>query len=104
MVIDPSSLIGQPLRLRRIGEDDHVVLVRDLTSGRIMSKTMAGGTTAWFWTVTGPYLPPELQPASGEAETLDEAKACFKSKFGAWLHWAVAQGGDVHWHGGATPQ
>lgn len=29
-----------------------------------------------------------LQPSSGEAETLPEAKAAFRVKFDAWLTWA----------------
>lgn len=97
-LIDPASLVSQPLRLRRTAEDDFAVLVADLIAGRIMRKAVAGGFEVWFWTLTGPYVPPQLRPVQGDAETLDEAKEAFKGKFLSWLHWAATQGGDVHWH------
>lgn len=97
-LIDPARLVSQPLRLRRTAEDDYAVVVADLIAGRIMRKPIAGGVEVWFWTMTGPYVPPQLRPLSGDAETLDDAKDAFKAKFLAWLHWAATQGGDVQWH------
>lgn len=100
-LVHPFKLIDQPLRLRRTAGDDYTVLVADLTAGRIMRKPMAGGGENWLWSLTGPYLPPGLQPSYGDCLSLDLAKDAMKAKFQAWLHWAVAQGGDVHWHMGA---
>ena len=98
MLIDPASLIGQSLRLRRSAEEDYAVVVGDLIAGRILLKPMAGGGEVWLWSVTGPHVPPQLHPASGDSASLEEAKGAFKAKFMAWRHWAVAQGGDVNWH------
>lgn len=39
MLIDPDAFIGQSLRLRRIGQDDHAVVVARRTAGRIMRKS-----------------------------------------------------------------
>ena len=99
--IDPSTLVGQPLRLRRTAAGDYSVVIGDLPAGRIMRKPVAGGSEVWLWTVTGPYLPPGLQPAAGDAQTLDEAKAAFRAKYDAWLQWALAQGCEAVWHTGA---
>ena len=78
--------------------DDFAVRIDGRLLGRIMAKPMAGGSVVWIWTITGPYLPPELRPASGDAESLDAAKAALKAKFGAWLQWAAGRGEAV-WHG-----
>lgn len=77
------------------------VLIAHKLPDRIMRKPVAGGGDVWLWTVTGPYLSPNLQPSAGDAASLEEAKEAFKLKFMVWLHWAVAQGGEVHWRGGA---
>lgn len=103
-LIDPARLVSLPLRLCRTAEDDYAVLVADLIAGRIMRKAVAGGVEVWFWTVTGPYVPPQLRPAQGDAETLDAAKEAFKGKFLSWLHWAATQGGDIQWHGAVQRQ
>jgi hypothetical protein len=79
--------------------DDAVV--GNLIAGRVMLKLVAGGGEAWLWSVTGPYFPSDLQPTSGDAESLEAAKVAFKLKYNSWLYWAATQGGDVHWHTGA---
>lgn len=99
---DLQKLEGQQLELRAIGADDYSVRILDRTAGRIMAKPISGGRQVWYWTVTGPYLPGDLQPSHGEAETLLEAKAAFRARFDRWLTWAVAQEGKAHWMGGPT--
>ena len=101
MIIDVTALNGKPLMLRRIGEDDYAVRIEEMSMGRIMLKPVSGGSVVWLWSVTGPYLPPELQPGSGDAETLEEAKASLKAKFAAWLHHAAAKDGEGYWHDGS---
>lgn len=99
MLIDPKTLVGQQLRLRKTAEADYTVRVADLAAGRIMRKPVAGGSTVWLWTVTGPYVPPKLQPSHGDAESLDAAKEAFKVKFRAWLLWANSRSGEATWNG-----
>lgn len=53
----------------------------------------------WHWSLTGPYLPPELQLGYGLCDTLDAAKVEFRAKFDAWLAWAFDQGGVRTFHG-----
>ena len=102
MIVEVASLMAQPLMLRRIAEDDYTVRCGALTVGRIMLKPLSGSRAMWLWSVTGPYLPPELQPGSGDAESLEEAKAALKARFDAWLHHAAVRGGEGHWHQGAA--
>jgi hypothetical protein len=63
-----------------------------------MAKPVSGSRVMWFWTVTGPYVPGDLQPASGDAESLDKAKAAFRAKFDKWREWAMSLGHPVVWH------
>lgn len=42
-LIDPSALVGQPLRLRRTAPDVYALLIADKLTGRIMRKPVAGG-------------------------------------------------------------
>ena len=100
-LLDPATLVGQPLRLRRTAPDDYAVLVADMITGRIMRKPVASGAEVWLWTVTGPYLPAGLQPSAGDSPSLEDAKAAFRSKLDKWLAWAIAQGRKAYWHTGA---
>lgn len=88
--VDPAGFERQPLILKRHAEGDYAVIVRDMVAGRIMAQDRSGGRRIWFWTVTGPYLPDQLQPSNGEADSLDGARAAFRAKFDRWLAWAVA--------------
>lgn len=99
LYVDPATLDGQQLLLHRINTDDYSVRVLGLVVGRVMVRLGAGGRVVWFWTLTGPYLPVDLQPSSGEAETLLEAKAAFRAKFDTWLAWAKDLGHPVAWMG-----
>lgn len=98
--VDPASFEGQPLILKRYAEGDYGVVVRDLVAGRIMHQPRSFGQKVWFWTVTGPYLPDQLQPSNGEADSLDDAKAAFRAKFNRWLAWAVPLKHMVVWNVG----
>ena len=69
-----------------------------------LSYELAGGGTVLLWTVTGPYILPDLQPSHGDAETLDEAKQAFRAKYVAWLHWAVSRLGEATWNGWLNPE
>lgn len=95
--LDPATLEGQQLTLHRLADDDYAVRVLDHLAGRIMAKPVSGGRVIWFWTMTGPYLPADLQPSQGDAETLLEAKTAFRAKFDKWLAWATALQQPVMW-------
>ncbi len=79
--------------------NDYRILVDGLTAGRIMEMKSSFGITKWLWTVTGPYMPPELRPDNGEEETLEQAQEAFKTKFRQWLRWATGQRGSGVWYG-----
>jgi hypothetical protein len=76
--IDPGRFSDKPLMLRRMAEDDHLVIIDEMTAGRIF-RTARSERTVWFWTITGPYLnAPDLQVSgSGEVASLDEAGKSF---------------------------
>src|SRR4051812_18503854 len=97
--VDPSTLEGQQLILHLIADEDFSVRVLGLLVGRIMIRLNAGNRVAWYWTVTGPYVPDHLRPAEGDAETLLAAKAAFRAKFDAWLAGAKELGHPVAWMG-----
>jgi len=96
--VDPAVLLDRPLMLGRIGVDDYAIRVAGLSLGRIMARPMAGGRVSWFWSLTGPYVPQTMGATSGDAESLDAAKAAIKSAFDTWLRWAQGKGEAV-WHG-----
>ena len=98
----PQKFTDQPLLLKTTyegAENDHAIHCAGHLVGRIMLTPMSGGAESWLWTMTGPYIPPELQPSQGRADTLAEAKVAFREKFDAWLTWALEQAGPVPWHG-----
>ena len=76
-----------------------MVLVDGLCAGRIMCRLRSFGEVVWTWSITGPYVPPELQPASGDCAPIDEAKAAFRAKFEAWRNWALGERRAAAWHG-----
>jgi hypothetical protein len=84
--IFPQMFTDQPLILKTTyegAENDHTVRCAGHLVGRIMLTPMSGGAKRWLWILTGPYLPPELQPSQGRADTLAEAKLAFREKFDA---------------------
>jgi hypothetical protein len=96
--IDPASLKDVPLMLKQLADDDFSVRVAGRLAGRIMAKPVAGQREVWFWTITGPCIPMDLQPSSGDAETIEEAKEAFRAKFDRWREWAETLGHDVVWN------
>ena len=96
--VDPLSLRCEPLKWKRIADADYSVMVKDLRVGRIFASLARGMVMMWEWTITGPYIPMDLQPSNGREESLDAAKAAFKAKFEAWQSWAEALGHDVLRH------
>lgn len=79
--------------------NDYRVLIDGLTAGRIMEMRLSFGVVKWLWTVTGPYLSPELQPGNGQEETLEQAQQAFKVKFWQWHGSALTQRTVSVWHG-----
>jgi len=100
--IDPAELAGAQFTLKPIGNDDYQVNVGGRSTGRVMRRLLANRRQAWFWTLTGPYVPQSLHPISGDAASLDEAKAAIKATFDRWLRWAVGRG-EVVWRDGYEP-
>jgi len=99
LYLDPATLEGQHLLLKETAVGDYSVSILDHRAGRIMLKPVSGGREVWFWTITGPYIPTDLQPSHGDADTLLEAKSAFRAKFDAWLVWAKELGHPVMWTG-----
>jgi hypothetical protein len=79
--------------------DDYSIRIDGLTAGSIMKETLSAQRQAWFWTLTGPYIPPTLQPGSGERERLDQAQDEFKAAFWKWHQLALTQPSGAIWHG-----
>lgn len=99
--IHPRQFDGQPLLLKTTydgAENDFAVHCAGHAVGRIMRSDLSGAVESWLWTITGPYIPPALQPSQGRESTLADAKAAFRSKFDAWLTWALEHAGPVPWH------
>ena len=97
--IYPDRFQGKSFIRHKIATNDFSVLIDGMDAGRIINQARSHGKTVWFWSVTGPYMPPEMQPTNGEAETLEEAQEALKVKFLQWQTWAVAEGKKAAWHG-----
>jgi hypothetical protein len=100
--VDPSTLQGHPLILKRIGENDYSVRVLGRKAGRITLQQVTGGHK-WLWTITGTYLPEEMRPGHGHVDSFEEAKAAFRKRYELWLQWAVGLGHNVVWYGDYVP-
>ena len=50
-----------------------------------MCRPRSFGEIVCTWSITGPYVPLELQPASGDSASIEEAKAAFRAKGGRQL-------------------
>jgi hypothetical protein len=100
--INIAELREAPLTLRPSfpeRHEDFTIVASDIVIGRIMRVVKSFNAQAWLWTITGPYFPPNLRPTSGEAETLDQAKADFNTKLQTWFTWAEQQRGTGVWSG-----
>jgi hypothetical protein len=96
--IYPDRFQGVPFIRKEITKNDYSILIDGLVAGRIINQPRSDGKTVWFWSVTGPYIPPELQPTNGEAETLEVAQQALKVKFLQWQRWAIAESKEAAWH------
>jgi hypothetical protein len=96
-----SDIVRDALKLilKRIAKDDHAVLYGNRSAGRIMLKLKTFGQSVWLWTITGPYVPAQLQPSHGEAQTLEDAKLAFKGKFEAVIALGEREGKAIVWVG-----
>jgi hypothetical protein len=100
VTIDPARFADKPLSRKPTcegAENDYRVMIDGMTAGRIMLSTLAGSIPKWGWSLTGPYLPPELEPGNGYEETLEHAQEAFKAKFWEWHRWAQDQAGGAAW-------
>lgn len=87
------------LTFYEITHDDCEVEFGDRLAGRIILVAHEGGRHVWLWTITGPYLPPELLPSNGECGSLNDAKTAFQGKFTEWQAWAAGHSSEAEWHG-----
>jgi len=99
---DPARFTDKPFTRQPTFKEpvnDFRVMIDGLTAGRVMQVKLSHGVVKWLWTVTSPYLPPELQPGNGQEETLEQAQEAFKAKFWQWHGSALAHRTEAHWHG-----
>jgi hypothetical protein len=98
--VNPRRFAGKPLTLKRLADEDFIVMIDGLAAGRIF-KTSRIDRTVWLWILTGPYFNAPLAKlaGSGEVSSFREAKAAFKAAFRAWQRWAAAGGESAAWHG-----
>jgi hypothetical protein len=86
--VAPGSLKDRPLVLKARAAGDYNVRINGPLAGRIMLKSVSDGREVWFWTITGPYIPVDMLPSNGGADTLAEAKEAFQAKVDRWRKWA----------------
>jgi hypothetical protein len=95
--LETQELAHCTLSLRPVGDKDFQVIACDVTVGQIIARRRSFGRVAWFWSLSGPHLPPTMKGAGSNAMTLDGAKAALKSSLDAWLHSTTGQRGDIPW-------
>jgi hypothetical protein len=98
--VDPARFTDKTFMRRATWEDavnDCRVMIDGLTAGRIRLSEFAESVTRWTWIITGPYIPPKLEPSHGDEDTLEAAQEAFKVKFWQWHRWALNQPGGVSW-------
>ena len=98
--VDPARFTDKPFTRRLTWperENDYVAIIDGLRAARIEVTMFAGSIPKWTWSITGPYIPPELQPSQGAEDTLEAAQEAFKGKFWQWQRWALEQPGGAKW-------
>lgn len=87
-----------PLSLKLLASEDYQVRIGKWNVGRILADMAPSAVPVWTWTITGPYVPPSLQPAYGREHSLTAAKTALRGKFDCWKEWAADQRGAVAWY------
>jgi hypothetical protein len=82
--VEPSTLKGHPLILKRTGQDGYSVRVLGRKAGRIMLQQVTGGHK-WLWTITGTYQPIELRPGHSSLDSLEKTKLAYRRRYELWL-------------------
>ena len=99
--VDPARFIDKTFTRRKTFVDsvnDYAVMIDGFPAGRILQHKLAFGIVKWFWTITGPALPNELDPGNGYEGTLEEAQEAFKAKFWQWHRFAMGRNVPSTWH------
>ena len=92
---------GQPLILKTTydgAENDFAIHCAGHAVGRIKQSDLSGAVESWRWSITGPFIPPALQPRQGRESTLADAKVAFRSRFDALRTWALEKASPVQSH------
>lgn len=97
--VNPRRFVGQPVLLHHLSPRDFTAVADGLRVGRV-NRIGQGKTEGWLWALTGPHCgwAVEGTPVSGIAATPVAARQQLTRSFEAWLAWALAQDGAVHWH------
>ena len=98
--VDPARFTDKPFTRRMTwpdAVDDYQAVIDGLVAARISITMFSGSIPKWSWSITGPYIPPELQPSQGAEDTLEAAQEAFKAKFWQWHRWALEQPHGVKW-------
>ena len=97
--VDPRRFIKKPVVLRSQLPGEAAVMIDGLKAGRILQQVRADMRLIYVWTLTGPYAIAAGLHSSGQARSLEEAKAAIRSAFDIWLNWALGQEKPVVWYG-----
>lgn len=85
--------------LKSVVAGEASVMIDDLRAGRIFQEIRAGHRHVYFWTLSSPYTVTAAITASGEQDTLEDAKSALRGAFDAWLKWALEREWSVVWYG-----
>ncbi len=95
--LEAHELAHATLSLKPIGDSDFQVEACGLIVGQIIARRRTFGRVVWFWSLSGPHLPPTMGGAGSNATTLQGAKAALKSSLDVWLQSAMGQRGNIPW-------
>ena len=98
--VNPRRFIGEPVLLHSATRHDFIAVADHLRVGRISRIAAEQGGESWLWTLTGPHCGWAVAgtAVSGFAANPVAARQQLTRSFEAWLGWALAQDGPVHWH------
>ena len=95
--VDPKRFAGKPFVSKRLADDEFSISIDGLHAGRIMRRDRQGENQVWIWSLTGPFVPTQLHPISGEENAIVAAQEKFEATFWKWHSWAMSGGKSV-WH------